>query len=198
MAALSLESLEDARAAVNEFCDQTDAGRAGQKSLLVLRKSVQRLTVLGNYVYSLAGTTQLQFHRDATLSWECEHVAAVTWAHAIACPRIFGDVFAATTRCAELSDQCVKVSMDECIATLSLEHMRFISTSQRHRRTETRRSREVIGEYRGIEAADVSDWLILHDHGCTSVAVRSFSGIVRPLRRCLGRCTRTPAHRRRD
>lgn len=70
--------------------------------------------------------------------------------------------------------------MDECTAALSAARA-FHPRGQRHRGTETRRSRQVIRELGGTKAASVSDWPTLCGKDRTSIAVGSFSGLYRRL-----------------
>ena len=161
-----LESPEDAKAAVNEFCAQSNAGHGDQaylKIVLLLRQSVHRLKVVSECVSALTGTTKLQFRRDARLSCKGEHVSvreagarrclsAHPRRHALPTPRGVRSsrINASASRCTNAPPRC-----------LWSTHMRFIPGGQCHRRTETRHSRQVIGELGGIEAARVSDGLTL-------------------------------------
>ena len=119
----------------------------------------RRLKVVSEHVFSLTCTKQLQVRRDATLSCESEDVAAVTYA--IAHASIQCDTLAATTRCAELSDQCANISMDECTAAFSLKHMRFIpgvSAIEGDTQKASKQRTSAIGQHVATKAVHQMPW----------------------------------------
>ena len=111
--------------------------------------------------------------------YEGEHVATVTWAHAITFPHSLGNTLAATTHCAEILDQYVNTSMDEYAL-----HPRC----QRHRGIDTRR-RRVKSLVRSQASNQRASAVGRHfaTKGCAPFAVGSFSWSTKEPR-----CSRHP------